>query len=75
MVLNLSIAGKPTTVFAVCNRTRICNYLWLLANRILNFLGLELLVDKAQINFFSAQELLTPLLAHALFLGCTVDPI
>ena len=45
---------KPTTVnflrlFQVCGRTR---NLWLLADRILNFLHLELLADKAQFNFF-----------------------
>ena len=44
---------KPTTVnflrvFAVCGRTR--NFLRLLVDRILNFLRLEVLVDKAQFN-------------------------
>ena len=46
---------KPTTVnflrlFAVCGRPR--NFLRLLADRILNFLRLELLAEKAQFNFF-----------------------
>ena len=72
---------KPTTVnflqvFAVFGRTR--SFLQLLAGRILNFLVLELLADKAQFNFFSplacsaVQELLEPLLVCALFSGCTV---
>ena len=38
-------------LFAVCGRTR--NFSRLLADRILNFLRLELLADKAQVNFFS----------------------
>ena len=38
-------------VLAVCGRTR--NFLRLLADRIWNFLCLELLADKAQFNFFS----------------------
>ena len=55
MVVNLSIAVKPITVnflqlFAVCGRTR--NFLRLPADRILNFLRLELLADKVQFNFF-----------------------
>ena len=56
----------------------ISNFLWLLARRILNFLRFELLVDKPQFQFFhhscvlAVQELLAPLLARALFLGCTV---
>ena len=38
-------------LFAVCGRTR--NFLRLLADRILIFLRVELLADKAQFNFFS----------------------
>ena len=81
MVLNLSIAVKPITVnflrlFAVCGRTR--SFLQLPADRILNFLRLELLADKHNLTFcrlhvLAAQELLAPLLVCALFLGCTVD--
>ena len=63
-ILQSLLLVKPTTV----------NFL-LLADRILNFLCLELLADKAQFNFFCslrvvvAQELLAPLLARALFFG------
>ena len=64
-------------VLAVCGRTR--NFLRLLANRIWNFLRLELLADKAQFNFFSplacscgARTSCTTSW-RALFLGCTVS--
>ena len=40
-------------MFAVCCRTRTCNFLRLLADRILIFSRLELLAHKAQFNFFS----------------------
>ena len=71
----------PTTVsflqvFAVCCRT--CNFLRLLADRILIFSRLKLLQIKCNVTSFhrlrvlAVQELLAPLLAHALFLGCTV---
>ena len=71
---------KPTTVnfLQVLRFGRTCSFLQLLADRILNFLVLELLADEAQFNFFSplacsaVQELLEPLLVRALFLGCTV---
>ena len=72
---------KPTTVsflqvFVVCCRT--CNFLRLLADRILIFSRLKLLQIKCNVTSFhrlrvlAVQELLAPLLAHALFLGCTV---
>ena len=53
VVLNLSIAYqvnycKLLAVNAACSRTR--NFLRLLADRILIFLRLELLADKAQFN-------------------------
>ena len=58
-----------------CGRTR--NFLRLLADRILIFLRVEVLADKAQFNLhvLAAQELLAPLLARALFLDCTVQII
>ena len=68
---------KPTTVnflrlFAVCGRTR--NFLRLLADRILNSLRLKRnLTSFCRLRVLAAQELLAPLLARALFLGCTVS--
>ena len=63
-------------IASVCGRAR--GFLRLLADRILNSLRLELLALKrnltsiCRLHVLAAQELLAPLLARALFLGCTV---
>ena len=58
-------------VLAVCGRTR--NFLQLLADRIWNFWRIKHnLTSFHRLRVLAAQELLAPLFARALFLGCTV---
>ena len=50
-----------------------CGFLRLLADMILNFLRIKCnLTSFCRLRVLAVQELLAPLLARALFLGCTV---